>query len=50
MSGDFIADAVALDVDPNVLRLSTCRHCGKRHPVLSMARACERRHEEEWAE
>ena len=27
----------------------TCKHCGRRYPVPSMARACEQRHEEEWA-
>ena len=27
----------------------TCKHCGHRYPVPSLARECEHRHEEEWA-
>ena len=27
----------------------TCKHCGHRYPVPSLARQCEHRHEREWA-
>ena len=27
----------------------TCKHCGRRHEVPSLARQCEQRHEEERA-